>query len=149
VTAKEILFKYNKEPFHIRHAEIVSGVMRHFAKKYDPENEEMWATVGLLHDVDFEKFPEEHCVKGEELLRSEGVDEKIIRAAMSHGYGLSPTPYEPVEFMEKILFAVDELTGLIGAAALMRPSKSVQDIEISSIKKKFRIKNLRQAIRVM
>jgi putative nucleotidyltransferase with HDIG domain len=140
MTAREILLKYNKEPFHIKHAEIVSRVMRYFAKEYDSANEEMWATAGLLHDVDFELFPEEHCVKGEELLRENGVDEKIIHAAMSHGYGLSSTPYEPTEFMEKILFAVDELTGLIGAAALMRPSKSVQDIEFSSVKKKFKDK---------
>jgi predicted hydrolase (HD superfamily) len=140
MTAKDILLKYNSEPFHIKHAEIVSGVMRYFAKEYDPENEKMWAEAGLLHDVDFEKYPEKHCVKGEELLRGEGVDERIIHASMSHGYGLSPTPYEPVEFMEKILFAVDELTGLIGASALMRPSKSVQDIETSSVKKKFKDK---------
>jgi predicted hydrolase (HD superfamily) len=140
VTAKEILLKYNKESFHIKHAEIVSGVMRYFAQEYDPANEDMWATAGLLHDVDFEIYPEEHCVKDEELLRENGVDEKIIHAAMSHGYGLSPTPCEPTEFMEKILFAVDELTGLIGASALMRPSKSVQDIELSSVKKKFKDK---------
>ncbi|MDR0992204.1 MAG: hypothetical protein LBL87_04815 [Ruminococcus sp.] len=93
MTAKDILLKYNSEPFHIKHVEIVSGVMRHFAKEYDPENEEMWAEAGLLNDVDFQLFPEEHCVKGEELLRCEGVDERIIRAAMSHGYGLSEPDY--------------------------------------------------------
>jgi len=138
--AQEILEKYNQEPFHLRHAEVVSGVMRYFAKEFDPEREEFWAAVGLLHDVDFEQYPQEHCVKGEELLRAEGAEEEIIRAAMSHGWGMTGTPHEPEQTMEKLLFACDELTGLIGAAAIMRPSKSVQDLELGSVKKKFKDK---------
>ena len=138
--AREILAKYNKEPFHMRHGEIVGEVMRYFAKEYDPIREEHWALVGLLHDVDFEMYPDDHCVKGSELLRNEGVDEDIIRSAMSHGWGLTGVKDEPEFFMEKLLFACDELTGLIGAAALMRPSKSVCDMEVSSIKKKFKDK---------
>lgn len=138
--AREILEKYNKEPFHLRHGETVSGVMGWFAEKHDPDNVDYWRTVGMLHDIDFELYPEEHCVKGIELLRNEGIDESIIRSAMSHGWGLTKTPYEPENIMEKILFAVDELTGLIGAAALMRPSKSVSDMELSSLKKKFKDK---------
>jgi len=138
--ARAILAKYNKEPFHIQHAETVSGVMKFFAATYDPGNEEYWAVVGLLHDIDFELYPEEHCVKGEELLAAEGVDESIIRSTMSHGWGLSGAKYEPVTVMDKILFATDELTGLIGAAALMRPSKSTLDMELSSLKKKYKDK---------
>ena len=138
--AQEIIEKYNKEAFHLQHAETVSGVMKHFAATHDAGNEELWAVVGLLHDVDFELYPEEHCVRGEVLLRDEGVDEEIIISAMSHGFGMTATPHEPQHIMEKILFATDELTGLIGAAALMRPSKSVQDIEVSSVKKKFKDK---------
>ncbi|MDR1300154.1 MAG: HDIG domain-containing protein [Candidatus Nomurabacteria bacterium] len=138
--AQKILEKYNEEPFHLRHAAVVSGVMRYFAKEYDAEREDFWAAVGLLHDVDFEQFPEEHCVKGAELLRENGVDEAIIRAAMSHGHGLTPTPYRPEHVMEKVLFATDELTGLIGAAALMHPSKSIQDLELRSVKKKYKDK---------
>jgi predicted hydrolase (HD superfamily) len=138
--AQAILEKYNKEEFHLYHAKIVSGVMRHFAKQYDPEREEYWAVVGLLHDIDFELYPDEHCVKGVELLRENSVDASIIHSTMSHGYGIATTPYEPTHIMEKILFAVDELTGLIGAAALMRPSKSVVDMELSSVKKKFKDK---------
>jgi len=140
VRAQEILEKYNKEPFHLRHAKIVSEVVRYFAREFDSEHEEFWAIVGLLHDVDFGKYPEAHCVKGEELLREEGVDENIIRSAMSHGWGFTETPHTPEHFMEKVLFACDELTGLIGAVAIMRPSKSVQDLEVSSVKKKFKDK---------
>jgi len=138
--AQLILEKYNKEPFHIHHAKVVSATMNYFAKKFDPEYEEFWTVVGLLHDIDFELFPDEHCVKGEEILTENGVDESIIRSAMSHGFGLTKTPYEPESQMEKILFAIDELTGLIGANAIMRPSKSVQDLEVSSVKKKFKDK---------
>jgi len=138
--AQEILKKYNQEPFHLRHAEVVSGVMRYFAKEFDSEREEFWAVVGLLHDVDFEQYPQEHCVKGEELLCAEGVEEEIIQAAMSHGWGMTGTLHEPEQTMEKILFACDELTGLIGAVAIMRPSKSVQDLELGSVKKKFKDK---------
>ena len=138
--AQTILEKYNKEPFHIKHGQIVSETMRYFAKEYDPDNEKYWAVVGLLHDTDFELYPEEHCVKGAELLRNEGIGENIINSAMSHGWGFAETVQEPAHIMEKILFATDELTGLIGAAALMRPSKSVADMELSSLKKKFKDK---------
>ncbi|MCL2391834.1 MAG: hydrolase [Oscillospiraceae bacterium] len=138
--AQEILKKYNSEPFHLQHAAVVSGVMQYFAAEYDPGQEEHWAIVGMLHDVDFGKYPEEHCVKGEEILRDEGVDEDIIRSALSHGWGMTGSKHEPQLFMEKILFACDELTGLIGAAILMRPSKSAMDLEVSSIKKKFKDK---------
>jgi len=139
-TAKEIMQKYNKEPFHVQHALAVSGTMGYYAKKYDPAREEYWRVVGMLHDTDFEEYPEQHCVKGEELLAAEGVPQDIIRAAMSHGWGMTGTPHQPEHMMEKILFAVDELTGLIGAAALMRPSKSTLDMELSSLKKKFKDK---------
>ena len=138
--AQEILQKYNKEAFHLQHAHAVSGVMGYFAAMHDPEQVEYWRIVGLLHDTDFELYPESHCVKGEELLAAEGVPQDIIRAAMSHGFGLTNTLHEPIHIMEKILFATDELTGLIGAAALMRPSKSTLDMELSSLKKKFKDK---------
>jgi len=138
--ASDLLKLYNKEPFHIQHAEMVSGVMRHYAAEYDPDNVEYWAVVGLLHDIDFEEYPEEHCAKGEELLRSHDVDESVIRSTMSHGWGQTASAHEPQHIMEKILFATDELTGLIWAAALMRPSKSVQDMECKSVKKKFKDK---------
>jgi len=144
--AQEILKKYNKDPFHIQHANVVSGVMQYFAEQFDPENAEYWAVVGMLHDIDFELYPDQHCLKGVEILRSEDIDESIIHATMSHGYGivqpsgLTLTDYVPTHIMEKILFATDELTGLIGAAALMRPSKSVVDMELSSVKKKFKDK---------
>jgi putative nucleotidyltransferase with HDIG domain len=138
--AQTILEKYNKDKFHLYHAKVVSETLRYFAKKVDPEHEEYWAVVGLLHDIDFELFPDEHCIKGVELLRNENVDDRVIQATMSHGWGIAPTPYEPTHSMEKILFATDELTGLIGAAALMRPSKSVSDMELSSVKKKFKDK---------
>ena len=138
--AETILEKYNKETFHLRHAKIVAGVMKWFAETHDIERADFWEMVGLLHDIDFEMYPAEHCIKGEELLNEEGVDESIIHATMSHGWGVTPTPHEPVHIMEKILFAVDELTGLIGAVAIMRPSKSVADLELSSVKKKFKDK---------
>jgi putative nucleotidyltransferase with HDIG domain len=138
--AQSILEKYNKQPFHLHHAKVVSGVMHHFAKEFDPGNEEYWAVVGLLHDIDFELYPKAHCIKGVELLRENDIDESVIKSTMSHGYGIVKTPYEPTHIMEKVLFATDELTGLIGAVALMRPSKSVQDLEVSSVKKKFKDK---------
>jgi len=138
--AEAIMRKYNQEPFHIQHAKAVSGTMGYFAKKHDPEREEYWRVVGMLHDTDFEQYPDEHCVKGIEILQSEGVPEDIIRAALSHGWGMTNSPYEPTHIMEKVLYAVDELTGLIGAAALMRPSKSTMDMELSSVKKKFKDK---------
>lgn len=138
--ARSILAKYNQEEFHLRHGETVSGTLGWFAQIHDPDRVEYWQVVGMLHDVDFEQYPEEHCLKGVELLEQEGVAESVIRAAMSHGYGLTETPYEPEHVMEKILFAVDELTGLIGAVAVMRPSKSTLDLELSSVKKKFKDK---------
>jgi len=138
--AKEIIEKYNSEPFHLQHAAVVSGVMKYFAAEFDPGREEYWAVVGMLHDVDFGLYPQEHCVKAEEILREEGVSEDIIRSALSHGWGLTGTTHEPESFMEKILFSCDELTGLIGAVTLMRPSKSTMDLEVSSVKKKFKDK---------
>jgi predicted hydrolase (HD superfamily) len=137
--ARVILAKYNKEAFHISHGETVSAVLGWFADEAG-ENADYWRAAGMLHDVDFELFPGEHCVKGEELLKSEGVDESLIRSAMSHGWGLTGTPHEPVSYMEKVLFAVDELTGLIGAVCLMRPSKSALDLETPSVMKKFKDK---------
>lgn len=138
--ALALLKKYNKEPFHIQHALTVEGVMRWFADELGyGEDADYWATTGLLHDIDFELYPEEHCRKAPELLREGGVSEDMIHSVCSHGYGLC-CDIEPEHEMEKVLFAVDELTGLIGAAALMRPSKSVMDMEASSVKKKFKDK---------
>lgn len=138
--ALALLKTYNKEPFHIQHALTVEGVMRWFAQDQGyAEDADFWATVGLLHDIDFENWPEEHCQKAPELLSAANVGEDMIHAICSHGYGLC-SDVEPTHPMEKVLFAVDELTGLIGAAALMRPSKSVMDMEVSSIKKKFKDK---------
>ena len=132
------LRKYNKEPFHLQHAFTVEGVMRWYAQQLGHGDEaDFWATVGLLHDIDFEQWPEQHCVKAPELLQEAGCGEDLIHAVCSHGYGIC-CDVEPTEEMEKVLFAADELTGLIGAAALMRPSKSVQDMELKSIKKKFK-----------
>lgn len=138
--ALELLKKYNKEPFHIQHGLTVEGVMRYFARETgNGEDEEYWGNVGLLHDIDFELYPEEHCKKAPELLREAGVSEEMIYSICSHGYGLC-CDLEPKHFMEKILFACDELTGLIGAAARMRPSKSVMDMELGSLKKKYKDK---------
>ena len=138
--ALALLKTYNKEPFHIQHALTVEGVMRWYANELGYGDEaDYWATVGLLHDIDFENWPEEHCKKAPELLRQAGVGEDMIRSICSHAYGLC-SDVEPVHEMEKVLFAVDELTGLIGAAALMRPSKSVMDMEVSSVRKKFKDK---------
>ncbi len=138
--AVELLKKYNKEPFHIQHALTVEGVMRWYANELGySEDTDYWATVGLLHDIDFEMYPDEHCIKAPELLKDGGADDDMIHSICSHGYGIC-CDVEPVHEMEKVLFAADELTGLIGAAALMRPSKSVQDMEVSSIKKKFKDK---------
>lgn len=132
------LRKYNKEPFHLQHAFTVEGVMRWYAQQLGHGDEaDFWATVGLLHDIDFEQWPEQHCVKAPELLQEAGCGEDLIHAVCSHGYGIC-CDVGPTEEMEKVLFAADELTGLIGAAALMRPSKSVQDMELKSIKKKFK-----------
>lgn len=138
--AIETLRKYNKEPFHLQHALTVEGVMRWYANGLGyGDQADFWAEVGLLHDIDFEQWPEEHCLKAPELLQAAGYDETFIHAVCSHGYGLC-CDVEPVHEMEKILFASDELTGLIGAAARMRPSKSVSDMELSSLKKKFKDK---------
>lgn len=138
--AFELLKEYNKESFHIRHALTVEGVMKYFAEKLGYADEkEFWGIVGLLHDLDFEKYPEEHCIKSQEIMRQREIDERIIRATASHCYGIH-VDIKPEHEMEKILFATDELTGLIGAAALMRPSKSVQDMEVKSVKKKFKDK---------
>ena len=138
--ALSLLKKYNQEPFHIQHALTVEGVMRWFAKELGyGEEADYWAITGLLHDIDFELYPEQHCRKAPELLRKGGASEDMIHSVCSHGYGLC-SEIEPVHEMEKVLFAVDELTGLIGAAALMRPSRSVMDMEASSVKKKFKDK---------
>ena len=137
--AFELLNEHNKDPFHITHGETVEGTMRYFAREFDPENEEFWGIVGLLHDLDFEMYPEQHCTKCVEIMRDKGLDEKLIHAVASHGWGIC-SDVEPTHQMEKVLYATDELTGLIGAAALMRPSKSVQDMEPKSVKKKFKDK---------
>lgn len=140
--AWNLLRQYNKESFHLRHALTVEGIMRYFAKELGyADQEEYWGIVGLLHDLDFELYPEEHCVKSQELMRKHGVDESIIRSTASHGWGLTAANIEPEHQMEKVLFAIDELSGLIGATALMRPSKSVQDMELKSLKKKFKDKH--------
>ena len=138
--AYDLLTKYNKEPFHIQHALTVEGVMRYFANELGYADEaDFWGITGLLHDVDFECYPDEHCKKAPELLREIGVSEEMIHAIVSHGWGLC-SDVAPEHTMEKVLFATDELTGLIGAAARMRPSKSVSDMELSSLKKKFKDK---------
>jgi len=139
-TAMELLRKYNSEPFHIQHAWTVEGTMRWYANELGyGEDADFWATVGLLHDVDFGSWPEQHCLKAPELLAEIGCSEEFIHAVCSHGYGIC-CDVEPEHEMEKVLFAADELTGLIGAAARMRPSKSCQDMELSSLKKKFKDK---------
>ena len=138
--ALALLRQYNKEPFHLQHALTVEAVMGWYARELGyGEEADFWSMVGLLHDIDFEQWPEEHCQKAPELLREAGADERLIHAVVSHGYGLC-ADVEPEHEMEKVLFAADELTGLIGAAALMRPSKSVMDMEVSSLKKKFKDK---------
>ena len=137
--ALALLRKYNKEPFHIQHALTVEGVMRYFAGETGNGEEAYWGIVGLLHDIDFELYPEQHCVKAPELLREAGVSEEMIYSICSHGYGIC-SDLEPKHQMEKILFACDELTGLIGAAARMRPSKSAMDMELSSLRKKYKDK---------
>ena len=136
--AAELLSEYNKEEFHIRHSNIVSGVLRYFAKEHDPDNEEYWAAVGLLHDLDFELYPDEHCKKSVQIMSALGYDAGFIDAVASHGYGLAQNDVKPQRYMEKVLYATDELTGLIGAAALMRPSKSVSDMETKSVMKKYK-----------
>ena len=138
--AFELLKKYNKDPFHIQHALTVEAVMKWYAKELGyAEEAEYWGIVGLLHDIDFELYPEEHCIKAPELLREGGVSEDIIHAVVSHGYGIT-VDVAPEREMEKVLFAADELTGLIWATALMRPSKSTKDMELKSLKKKYKSK---------
>ena len=138
--AMKLLEKYNQDEFHLKHAQTVESVMRWFACALGYADEaDFWATVGLLHDIDFEQWPDQHCTKAPELLRAGGVGEEMIHAICSHGWGIC-SDVEPVHEMEKVLFATDELTGLIGAAALMRPSKSCEDMELSSLKKKFKDK---------
>ena len=138
--AIDLLKKYNKEPFHILHGLTVEGVMRWYAEELGFGDEaDYWGIVGLLHDIDFEMWPEEHCVKAPELLKEVNASEEMIYSICSHGYGIC-VDLKPNHIMEKILFATDELTGLIGAAARMRPSKSVMDMELSSLKKKYKDK---------
>ena len=139
--AWDLIKEYNKEPFHRQHALTVEGCMRYFAKSLGyGDEEEFWGLVGLLHDLDYEKYPEEHCRVEDKILRKKGWDEKLIHAVVSHGYPRCSDVAPELE-MEKVLYAVDELSGLIGAAALMRPSKSVQDMEVKSLKKKFKDKH--------
>lgn len=138
--AYELLHKYNKESFHVQHALTVEGVLRWYAKELGyGEDEEYWGITGLLHDIDFELYPDEHCKKAPELLRPAGVGEDMIYSICSHAYEIC-SDVEPKHQMEKVLFAIDELTGLIWSAALMRPSKSVMDMEVKSLKKKFKDK---------
>jgi predicted hydrolase (HD superfamily) len=136
-----LLTKYNREDFHLQHAQIVEGVMRYFALSLGYGDEAgFWATVGLLHDLDFEMYPEEHCIRQQQIMRENALNERLIRATASHGYGIT-VDIEPLHEMEKVLYAVDELTGLIGAVARMRPSKSVMDLEVSSVRKKYKSAN--------
>ena len=136
-----LLTEYNKEPFHLKHALTVEGVMRYFAQKLGfGEEADFWGLVGLLHDLDFEQFPEQHCIKEQEIMRERDLDERLIHATASHGYAIT-VDIEPEHTMEKVLYAVDELTGLIGAVARMRPSKSVSDLEVKSVKKKYKSAN--------
>ena len=138
--AVQLLEQYNQGEFHLRHAHIVSDVMGWFARELGYGDEEaFWQIVGLLHDLDFEQFPDEHCIKSQQIMRQLGLDEQLIHATASHGYGIT-VDIKPEHTMEKVLFATDELTGLIGAVAVMRPSKSVSDLEVSSVKKKFKDK---------
>ncbi|MDH8677403.1 hydrolase [Fusibacter bizertensis] len=139
--AWELLTEFNDDPFHLEHAQIVEETMKYFARKLGyGEDEDFWGTVGLLHDLDFGKFPDQHCIKSQEIMRERGLDERLIRATASHGYGIC-VDIKPEHQMEKVLYAVDELTGLIGAAVIMRPSKSVQDLELKSVMKKFKSKS--------
>lgn len=136
--ARALVGRFNKDAFHLQHAETVSKVMGELAKEFDPERVKFWAAVGMLHDIDFELYPEQHCVKANEMLHELDIDESVIHAVISHGYGIC-IDVEPELFMEKVLYATDELTGLIGAVALMRPN-GISDMEVKSIKKKFKDK---------
>lgn len=138
--ALDLLKEYNQGEFHLKHAYIVSDVMGWFADQLGyGEEKDFWSVVGLLHDLDFEQYPDQHCIKSQEIMRERGLDERLIHATASHGYGIT-VDIQPEHQMEKVLFATDELTGLIGAVAIMRPSKSVQDLETKSVKKKFKNK---------
>ena len=140
--AYDLLKQYNSDPFLLTHGRIVGVVMRWYAGDLGHEDEaDLWQVVGILHDLDFEHWPDEHCVREEKLMREAGIDDVVVHACCSHGWGLTGTPYEPTSEMEKVLFAVDELTGLIGATAIMRPSKSVDDMSVKSLKKKFKDKH--------
>ena len=135
------LTEYNQDEFHLLHAQAVENTMRYFARELGfADEEDFWGIVGLLHDLDFEKYPEEHCIKSQDIMKERGIDEKIIHATASHGYAIT-VDIKPEHEMEKVLYAVDELTGLIGAVVLMRPSKSVQDLTLKSVKKKYKSKN--------
>lgn len=139
--AWELLTEYNQDEFHLLHAQTVENTMGYFARELGfADEEDFWGIVGLLHDLDFEKYPEEHCIKSQEIMKERGIDEKIIHATASHGYAIT-VDIKPEHKMEKVLYAVDELTGLIGAVVLMRPSKSVQDLTLKSVKKKYKSKN--------
>jgi len=136
--ALALVKQYNQDSFHLQHAETVGKVMAHFAAEYDPERVDFWHTVGILHDIDFEQWPEQHCVRAKDLLAELDIDPEVIHAVICHGYGIC-IDVAPEQYMEKVLFAVDELTGLIGAAALMRPT-GFEGMEASSVKKKFKDK---------
>ena len=136
--AMALVRQYNQEPFHLEHAEIVGKVLAYFAKEFDPDHVEFWRAVGILHDIDFEQWPEQHCVKARTLLQELDIDERVIHAVISHGWGIC-IDVAPELYMEKVLFAVDELTGLIGAAARMRPT-GLEGMEASSVRKKFKDK---------
>jgi predicted hydrolase (HD superfamily) len=139
--ALALLKEYNQDAFHLKHAHIVESVMRYFAEQLGYKEEvDFWGLVGLLHDLDFEKFPEQHCIKEQEILRERNYDERLIHAVASHGYALT-VDIKPEHQMEKVLYAVDELTGLIGAVAIMRPSRSYSDLELKSVKKKYKNAN--------
>lgn len=138
--ALDLLKEYNQGEFHLKHAYIVSDVMGWFADQLGyGEEKDFWSVVGLLHDLDFEQYPNQHCIKSQEIMRERGLDERLIHATASHGYGIT-VDIQPEHQMEKVLFATDELTGLIGAVAIMRPSKSVSDLEVKSVKKKYKDK---------
>lgn len=140
--AEILLSKYVKEDFLVNHSKIVSGIMGYYAKKSEPAQEEYWKVIGLLHDIDFELYPEEHCKKCIEILREEDIDEEMIKSIVSHGYGrLDYVEQAPGSLMEKTLYAIDELSGLIGACAMVRPSKSISDMDLKSLKKKYKTPN--------
>jgi predicted hydrolase (HD superfamily) len=140
--AWDLLVKHNKDPFHLQHALTVEGIMKWYARELGfAGDEEFWGIAGLLHDIDFEEYPGQHCIKAPELLASGGAGDALIHAVVSHGYGIVDVDARPEHLMEKVLFAADELSGLIWAAAIIRPSKSVMDMEVKSVRKKFKALN--------